>query len=520
LLHTSRLQRRGHVYHYRRRVPYDLRPVLASLEIVRSLRTRSAPEACKIARRLDDQVEALFTIARSSGVEPEEAQRLIEELVDDWIERWIQEDRQSRRREQDLSEVADNFHLIAQDEAEALDEGRILSHIQREADELITQAGAELDEEQRHALAWELARANIRLLREMAEERRRDLRGESRTAAGTQLSGETSQAEPRRKPRMTVGKALEAFIREHTDRAWSPRYKQIASRYLERFTQHIGGPSIDLAAIAKQNVVAFREALRETGITEVTVRKHMNAVVAFLRFCEAFEWIDQSPAENLPGGLAQKDMRSPDQLREVVMDADLEKILGCGSFRAMRNGDDLAEERYWALIMLAYTGARRAEVTQAWVKDIREADGVWCLRIEPSDDPEIPKRVKTKASARMVPLHRDLLQLGLVDFVRQAKGKRLFPRVARSDGELLSKWWRRQRERVKASPGAQIHGLRHRVTTQLKHADVAEDVISEVLGHSQRSLAMGRYGKRSDVVRLARAIELIDNRGPLAYLFS
>ncbi len=95
----------------------------------------------------------------------------------------------------------------------------------------------------------------------------------------------------------------------------------------------------------------------------------------------------------------------------------------------------------------------------------------------------------------------------------------MFPNLARSRGELLSKWWARQRRRVEASAGATIHGLRHRVTTQLKHAGVDEAHIEEILGHSHHSLAMSRYGKRYDVAPLAGAIRAVNNRGPLAVLF-
>jgi integrase len=166
--------------------------------------------------------------------------------------------------------------------------------------------------------------------------------------------------------------------------------------------------SPDVAEVTKQHLVSFREALRADR-SEVTVGKYMNCVARFLRYCVESDWLDQSPAENLPGGLAQKDTRRQDELREAVSDADLQKILGCDSFRAMRDGDDLARERYWALLMLAYTGARRGEVAQAWAEDVLKVDDVWCFRVEPSNDPEAPKRVKTKAGARMVPLHADLL---------------------------------------------------------------------------------------------------------------
>jgi integrase len=449
-------------------------------------------------------------------VDPEAVEKLIRELVDDWFERMVAEDRRERRQQQDFSEMGKHFNLIAQDEAEALDEGRLLPHIKREASEVIERAGVELDDDQRRALAWELSRANIRLLREMAEERQADLLGKPRASERRHV-----QPEPPKGPRkagVTVEQAIEEYIRIHDGRPWGKEYVVEVSHYLEKLVEHLGAPSPDIAEVTKQHLVDFREALR-SRVGEVTVGKYMNCTARFLRYCVEWNWIEQSPADNLPGGLAQKDTRPQEELREAVSDDDLEKILGCEAFRDLRDGGDLARERYWALLMLAYTGARRNEIAQAWAEDVLEVDGVWSLQIKPGSDPEAPKRVKTPASTRVVPLHSDLLDLGLLKFAEAATTKRLFPRAWQRNGDLLTKWWNRQRKRAGASPGTQVHGLRHRVTTQLKNAGVHEARISTILGHSQQSLAMGRYGKSYDMPRLVEAVEMIDNRGPLGCLF-
>ena len=91
----TRLLRRGRTLHYRRRVPRDLRHLLPR-EIVRSLATESLLVARKRARRLDDQVSALFTMARRSGMTTQELDQLIAELVDDHVVRLVEDDRRGR----------------------------------------------------------------------------------------------------------------------------------------------------------------------------------------------------------------------------------------------------------------------------------------------------------------------------------------------------------------------------------------------------------------------------------------
>lgn len=511
------VQRRGRVYYYRRWVPDEVRPVLGLSEMVRSLRTTSAGAARQLAHRLDERARALFTIlAGQPQMTPDEVEELIAELVDDWLTRALEEDRRFRRTDPDAARTGEEvFPDLAQEIAEGLEEGRIHPAIQDETDKFVARAGLQLSEDQRQALAWDLSRAQIRLLRHLSEERVGDLLGRPRVDP----VGTSSDARARPGAGVTVAEATEAFKRE-SSRTWSEQYEQAVGTYLSRFTEAIGGASVDIRYVSKQGLLDFRETLRAQGLSEVTVGKHMTAVDRLMKFCMASEWIDRNPAENLPGGFSARDTRAPDEKRERVQDEDLEKILGSAVFAGTHRTDDaLDRERYWALLVLTYTGARRREVSQAWAADLIHDRGVACLKIEASDDPEAPKRIKSSASRRTVPLHPDLLELGLLDYVKSVRTKRLFPRLARSQGVLLTKWWAKCRREVKANSKAQIHGLRHRVDNQLKQAGVDEPRIREILGWSHRSLAMGTYGKRFEPKLLLEAVKKIDNRKPLRRLF-
>src|SRR5262249_39312410 len=62
----------------------------------------------------------------------------------------------------------------------------------------------------------------------------------------------------------------------------------------------------------------------------------------------------------------------------------------------------------WILLLLAYTGARLAEVAGLRQQDVSEQDGVSYLDIRPHES----RSLKTKASRRHVPIHSELLRLG------------------------------------------------------------------------------------------------------------
>lgn len=92
------------------------------------------------------------------------------------------------------------------------------------------------------------------------------------------------------------------------------------------------------------------------------------------------------------------------------------------------------EHTRWAAVMGLYTGARVGEIAQLYLSDFIEEDGIPCIRIATDSDGQ---SLKTEASRRLVPLHPDLVKLGLLDRVkglRQQGKERLFPDM-RIDGK-------------------------------------------------------------------------------------
>lgn len=98
--------------------------------------------------------------------------------------------------------------------------------------------------------------------------------------------------------------------------------------------------------------------------------------------------------------------------------------------------------------LLAFTGARLEEVCQSLVPDIREDRGVWYLDINADHE---TKSLKNAGSARMVPLHPALIEVGFLDYIRTlpADGP-LFPdlspdRFGRRGGngtKIIGRWVR------------------------------------------------------------------------------
>ncbi|KAG9613495.1 hypothetical protein KCV01_g1152, partial [Aureobasidium melanogenum] len=81
----------------------------------------------------------------------------------------------------------------------------------------------------------------------------------------------------------------------------------------------------------------------------------------------------------------------------------------------------------WGALIGVYSGARVSEVAQLFLRDFEVVEGTKCVRITNESDGQ---SVKNEASKRLVPLHPDLLEMGLWDYVERLRAQgeeRLFP---------------------------------------------------------------------------------------------
>ena len=84
-------------------------------------------------------------------------------------------------------------------------------------------------------------------------------------------------------------------------------------------------------------------------------------------------------------------------------------------------------ELYWTPFIGIFTGMRLGEITQLYLENIREIKGShrnkrWCFDnvVEPE---RTDKKLKTKSSRRIVPVHDKLIEFGLIEFIELLKKK-------------------------------------------------------------------------------------------------
>jgi len=235
-----------------------------------------------------------------------------------------------------------------------------------------------------------------------------------------------------------------------------------------------------------------------------TVNKHLTRLSSLLKYSVAEGHMKYNYAEGVQVAQSkriseERKTYSPEDLRNIVANLPMD-------------GDK--PERYWIPLIGMYSGMRLDEICQLHTEDIQTVDGIWCFRINDEQD----KKLKTQSSVRIVPLHPNLLRLGLREYhelIKTRNSPRLWMNLKRREadgyGSAFGKWFQRfNREHVTTDKAKVFHSLRHTVTDTLKQAGIQEVLISEIMGHANDSMTMSRYGKRYQPKVLLEAMMHLD----------
>ena len=189
----------------------------------------------------------------------------------------------------------------------------------------------------------------------------------------------------------------------------------------------------------------------------------------------------------------------------------------------------IRDHRYWVPLVMLYSGARPGEIGQLLVDDVRQQHGRWVMHItdeiamELLRDGSLKKSVKTSGSVRIVPVHDELIALGLLDHRARMKrqgSKRLFPTAERNErgqmmedlSELFSEYLTRLG--IKQGRGLSLYSLRHTVTDALRRAGRFDHEIGLILGH-ERKTTTSIYGvlPQGNLELRANLVASIDHPG-------
>ncbi|MFN9708362.1 MAG: site-specific integrase, partial [Burkholderiales bacterium] len=146
---------------------------------------------------------------------------------------------------------------------------------------------------------------------------------------------------------------------------------------------------------------------------------------------------------------------------------------------------------FWPPLIALFAGTRRREVAQLLLSDFYVKDGIQAMSINILEDED--KSVKSAAAIRVIPVHPELINLGLLDYLQDVKalglGPEVFPGIGiNADGEkgnAIGNYWRGHMKKLGLfnSRSPTFHSFRATALQELKDRGVEWEMRCQLAGH-------------------------------------
>ena len=275
--------------------------------------------------------------------------------------------------------------------------------------------------------------------------------------------------------------------------------------YIARLVEFIGEDNA--LTVSHRNLVEWRNHLRDVAkyrgkpLSPKTVNdSYLGAASALFAWAKGDGIIDRNPMLEV----SKVSMPKTPQLRnkEFGKEEALTILRATLQPSTDRTGADWKNAKRWCPWLMAYSGARVNEITQLRKQDVQCIEGVQVMRLTPEAG-----TIKAK-QARVVPLHRDLIDQGFLAFVEARPEGPLFydPALRRSDnainrqanrlGSKLAQWVR-ELDIAGVKPN---HGWRHLFNTLAVRHGLDHRATMAILGHASGNVNQSYGSVQVDVM--------------------
>ena len=514
---------RHNVYYFRYPLPKDLHPESKTSHVRLSLRTSNQREAMVTANMLSYHAETILKTLRKTQMNYEQIRIKIKEglnqLVEDGRTVRLKSGAMSKHDRQTMQEWLDQFQSY---NVEDYYEGDIIAAT---SEGKISELFPDLD------LAPEQSEQfNKEFIRQYPEALK-TLIAFNDNPEDIQFNGSIEQTLETRTPLAdTIKSYIEESIRGNL---WKPHTASQRKMHLETLQTILGDQFIvetlnkaharTVQEIVSKLPVDWKNNKKTTGMTikkavEVedvkrisvkTSNEYLGAYITFGKWLIDRGHIDKNPFEGMK--TRQGGKRKAENPRLAYTAQQMQQIVSGLEDDKIKNGRK--QFRYWGVLIASYTGARLEEIAQLHLSDIKEQDDIVYFDI--NDDGE-NKELKTESSKRIIPIHQNLIDKGLLKHIQKLKDnghERLFPDLKYTQkhgyGRNLSEWYRNTylpslgfKEK-----GMDFHSFRHTVATELGEAGVQEALQKRILGHSMANDITAGYDKSTRLGLMKEALE-------------
>lgn len=318
-------------------------------------------------------------------------------------------------------------------------------------------------------------------------------------------------------PGPMLSDAIEEYLNGETGKGvrndWEPKTKRQVEATLRDFLEIVHDKPV--SNISRQDITTFANQIiklpsrrnslpqyKGKSISEIlaikdivpidpsTARNALGRISTFFKWLRVNQLIDTNPAEAIIS-ILPKQARKKNKItaREPFTAQELKTLFHSPHFAKPRY-----PYQYWLPLIALYSGARLEEICKLRLSDLKESGGVHYFQIDDA---------KTEAGNRNVPFHDKLIELGLLDHIKQLRveGKsRLFPELKEDQygkyGDAAGDWFARYNKRHGIIDSKKtFHSFRHTVADFYKQTFDNPELRDALLGHEDK-VAHGTYGTR------------------------
>ncbi len=517
------------IFHFRWPLPLRLMPDSKRRYIKLSLGTREPQEALYLARGLSYAAAWLIKHPRLQGMDFIE----IKALVQTYLQRALEEAKEGMNWHGVNPKELAVYWMIAEDPKAfwethngTEEETKALSRICKKMDLPIDESDPEW------ARLQQVYRSAIPHYCKEVVQYANQLTSEF-TFTQTEQAAVTQPAKPRNAGLHTLEKTIQQFIAAHVnDEAWDDNTKNDKQAKFAVLVDALGKDYLiadmdlmkareirDLIKQLPKNLnknpqlrgKSLMEAVGIEGLerlSAVTVQKYLNAYSALYQWCMDEGMVNDNPFAKVK---ATVDRKKKGEVARKPFNADQIKMI-----QAAIEGE-AKHYRKWGTLIGMYTGARLNEVAQIALDDIKQKDGIWYFHMNDEGD---NKKLKTPAARRLVPIHKALLDLGILEEIERLRsaGQTRFLHELTYDkkngyGKKLGHYFNqvllpalgiKRKELV-------FHSLRHTANTCLYQAGVPEPIVHTIIGHERSGTSQQVYFKEGYTIQqLKEAMDKFD----------
>ncbi len=288
----------------------------------------------------------------------------------------------------------------------------------------------------------------------------------------------------------TLGEAVIEYKAHLATTKTAEKSKVMAMSVIMQLVKNLGG-HFNCAEICDDLIEDRWLEPRKKEVAETTVKRDLSFIRGF------GIWLsDRRRRRYCPAPLTLS-MTAKGEHYEYLEAADLNKIFA----NLTANADIEKPWQFWLVALGLYTGARIGELASLKPEYFTEKQGIQVMHLAGT---------KTLASERDLPIHRDLIALGLLDFVATRRNKHtlfdLNHAAKNGSGAQASKWFTDYKRKIGLADMQKFHSFRPTLVDLLIQAGAGFEGRCQYIGHdSGGGVHAKTYGRRGQNLKLLQS---------------